>query len=172
VPREIAALAGQRPLLRIKNVHPELTGQDLSQLYDAVAPVEFVKFDPRNDTVAYVCFEENNARNNSVAIAKYDGRMAMGRKISVELTTLLADRIVAPARRGRERGERAREAPLAARGERNARSERSERKDSGARAPKTVDDLDDELSAYMQQRAEPEPESAPASAPADEMNLD
>ena len=160
MPREIAALAGQRPLLRIKNVHPELTGQDLSQLYDAVAPVEFVKFDPRNDTVAYVCFEENNARNNSVAIAKYDGRMAMGRKISVELTTLLADRIVAPARRGRERGER------------NARSERSERKDSGARAPKTVDDLDDELSAYMQQRAEPEPESAPASAPADEMNLD
>lgn len=137
--------------MRIKNVHPELTGQDLSQLYDAVAPVEFVKFDPRNDTVAYVCFEENNARNNSVAIAKYDGRMAMGRKISVELTTLLADRIVAPARRGHERGERP------------ARSERSA-KVAGARAPKTVDDLDDELSAYMQQRAEP--------APADEMNLD
>lgn len=149
--------------MRIKNVHPELTGQDLSQLYDAVAPVEFVKFDPRNDTVAYVCFEENNARNNSVAIAKYDGRMAMGRKISVELTTLLADRIVAPARRGHERGERAREPPLAARGERPARSERSA-KVAGARAPKTVDDLDDELSAYMQQRAEP--------APADEMNLD
>lgn len=146
-------------MLRVKNVHPELTGQDLSQLFDGIAAVEFVKFDPSNDSVAYVCFEHSNAKNNSIAISKFDGRMAMGREIAVESTTSLADRIIAAP--PRERGAK----PVGNNSRENgnkkpAKQAKKERPPKPVK--KTVDDLDDELSAYMAGQAAPKPEQAPA----------
>lgn len=172
-------MAGSRPLLRIKNVHRELTGQDLSQLFDSVAAVEFVKFDPSNDTIAYICFENNNAKNNSIAIGKYDGKKAMGREITVETTTSLADRIVLPARRDQ---------PVKSRVNKPASSHPAKKSQARERPPKpakkSLGDLDDELSAYMsgqaalpQEHTAPEPQSqeetpsAPVEAN-DEMALD
>ncbi|CAK7893635.1 hypothetical protein CAAN1_08S00584 [[Candida] anglica] len=198
IPREILALAAGRPLLRIKNIHEDLTGQDLSQLFDGIAPVEFVKFDPADEDNAYVCFESDNARHNAVAISKFDGKKAMGRDLVVESTTSLADRIVLPSRsRGDFRGERApdshparrdrRRGNGASRGGREREQGREPREARPKPVKKSVDDLDNELNAYMAGESAnlpsttpvdsaPQVESAPTAAPEasgnDEMTLD
>ena len=56
IPKQVSLLANGRPTLRIKNIHPELNGEDLSNLFSSISPVDFVKFDDDNDTI-YICFK-------------------------------------------------------------------------------------------------------------------
>ncbi|KAG7191643.1 uncharacterized protein KQ657_002912 [Scheffersomyces spartinae] len=177
IPEEIAAMAGDRPLLRVKNIHSELNGRDLSELFGLISPVEFVKFDPQRETVAYVLFEADQKKNNSLAVEKFDGRQAMRRTLIVENTTLLADRIVAPERdvntmltidastrigtRERNRGPRRRERPVRAKKPNPNPKVRSK--------PPTVDDLDEQLNAYMNSR---EDSSATANEGQEKMAVD
>lgn len=147
-------------MLRLKNVHRDLDGEDLNNLFLNIAPVDFVKFDPRDEAVAYVCFQLSNAENNARAILKFDGKKAMGNTLIVENATSLADRIAPtlrpprdsyPARAPRERETSGgREVP------------RVKARKPKARKPKpvkkTAEDLDKELSAYMGESA-PEPAS-------------
>ena len=139
IPRQILESAHGRPLLRLRNVHSELNGEDLSNLFLNVAPVDFVKFDPRDEAVAYVCFQLNFADNNAKAISRFDGKKAMGNTLIVENATSLADRI-AP-RAAAEPIALSKEAPRVRARKPKARKPRP--------AKKTAEDLDAELSAYM-----------------------
>lgn len=141
-------------MLRLKNIHPELNGEDLSNLFLTVAPVDFVKFDPRDEAVAYVCFQLSFSENNAKAILRFDGKKAMGNTLIVENATSLADRIaprITPAQpvsfhsrvdTGAREG--AREGP---RVRREAQRKASVKKPRPAK--KTAEELDAELSAYM-----------------------
>lgn len=146
-------------MLRLKNVHADLDGEDLNNLFLNIAPVDFVKFDPRDEAVAYVCFQLNNAENNARAILKFDGKKAMGNTLVVENATSLADRIAPTLRPPTLR-------PPALRPPRDTPARAPPRETSGGReaprvkarkpkarkprpAKKTAEDLDKELSAYM-----------------------
>lgn len=134
-------------MLRLRNVHPELNGEDLSNLFLNVAPVDFVKFDPRDEAVAYVCFQLHFAENNAKAILRFGGKKAMGNTLIVENATSLADRI-APVRKMPRESAEAREAVVAKEAPRvRARKARPARKPRPAK--KSAEDLDAELSAYM-----------------------
>lgn len=153
----------------MKNIHPELNGEDLSNLFSSISPVEFVKFDPKDDAVAYVCFQSNNAHNNSSAISKFDGRKAMGNHLVVENATSLADRILAPVKQASERYTKG-----------TSPAKKPKRKPKPQK--KSIDDLDEELSAYMNkqssgdaQEAEPASTEHSSTSPSntqDGMNLD
>ncbi|ODV76919.1 uncharacterized protein CANTADRAFT_27653 [Suhomyces tanzawaensis NRRL Y-17324] len=136
LPREIVSMAGSRPVLRVRNIHPELNGEDLSNLFGTISPVDFVKFDNKNDSIAYVCFQRDNARSNGEAIAKYDGKKAMGQLLGVESATSLAARIGSLPVRNQPRSAPAR-APKPAKPKR------------AKPVKKSADDLDNELEAYM-----------------------
>lgn len=142
IPSDIAHAANGRPILRVKNIHHDLNGEDLSNLFSGVATVEFIKFDPQRDTVAYVCFETDNTENNAIAISKFDGKKAMGKLLIVENATSLADRIIAAPK---EYNRAPREYIRAPRPQHPKR--RPARKPKPVK--KSIDDLDDELSAYM-----------------------
>lgn len=147
IPGQILHSSQGRPMLRLRNVHPELNGEDLSNLFLNVAPVDFVKFDPRDETVAYVCFQLQFAENNAKAILRFGGKKAMGNTLIVENATSLADRI-APVGKGPRDTAHAREAVVA-----KEASRVRARKPKAARKPrpekKSAEDLDAELSAYM-----------------------
>ncbi|KAK6205201.1 uncharacterized protein RJT21DRAFT_117675 [Scheffersomyces amazonensis] len=157
--KDIQALAGSRPVLRVKNIHPDLNGEDLSNLFGNVSPVDFVKFDNRNDDIAYVCFHNDNSRSNAEAIEKYNGKKAMGQILSVENASSLAERIkIVPV------SERIKPRPTPAhfsrdsRGPRESRDSKPKPKPAGReRKPKptkkSLDDLDEELNAYMNSQA-------------------
>lgn len=136
----------------MKNIHQELNGEDLSNLFETVAPVEFIKFDPKKDSIAYVCFQYNFASNNSEAISKFDGRKAMGKILIVENATSLAERIaIVPPDRSHPyaRASRGSSGP----NPRNSRNDRNPRVRPPRRAPKpqkkSAEELDNELNAYM-----------------------
>lgn len=143
IPREVSALAHSRPLLRVKNIHPDLSGEDMSQLFESIGPVEFVKFDPKREDIAYICFQQNQSRNNSLAVSKFDGRKAMNQTLVVENATSLADRIV-PAG-----GPRKSNTLLGKRKVNNLPGRNALRR-KGRSEPKSVESLDAELSAYME----------------------
>lgn len=135
----------------MKNVHPDLNGEDLSNLFFSIAPVDFIKFDPRDEAVAFVCFQLNYADNNARAVQKFDGRKAMGQTLIVENAVSLADRIAPqanprrhPGRDHREEAPRPREAHRQRAREKKPRQPRKPRP-----AAKSAEDLDAELSAYM-----------------------
>lgn len=155
-------------MLRLRNIHPDLNGMDLSKLLSTVAPVDFVKFDPRNETMAYVCFQQNAANNNKIAIQKFDGKKAMGNTLVVENATSLADRI-APTQNQRPRQARefSKLQPVArpAREQQRVKARtkaKVERAKKVRPVQKTAEDLDNELSAYMNAGSETAVESAPA----------
>ncbi|EMG49644.1 hypothetical protein SBY92_004514 [Candida maltosa Xu316] len=150
IPQQVLDLAHNRPTLRIKNIHSELNGEDLSNLFSSISPVDFVKFDDENDTVAYICFQDDCERNNVDAIAKFDGKKAMGKILIVENTVSLLDRIDP---RSVNRGAR----PIRERGERGPRGgPRGGRRDHGrggrerpSNHKKSAEELDAELNEYM-----------------------
>ncbi|PVH22075.1 hypothetical protein CXQ85_004744 [Candidozyma haemuli] len=159
---QILKSADGRPMLRLKNVHPDLNGEDLSNLFFSVAPVDFIKFDPRDEAVAYVCFQSNFSDNNAKAVQKFDGRKAMGQTLVVENAISLADRIAPQSNPRRNHvGRNARDAARIAERERDDapkareahRARTREKKPRQPRKPrpaaKTAEDLDAELSAYM-----------------------
>lgn len=123
---------------------------DLSNLLSTVAPVDFVKFDPRNETIAYVCFQQQYTENNNLAIQRFDGKKAMGNTLTVENATSLADRIAPAQNRSRREFDRpeaprSREQPRV-RAKAKAKVERAKKIRP---VKKTAEDLDNELSAYM-----------------------
>lgn len=146
-------------MLRLKNIHPDLNGMDLSDLFLNIAPVDFVKFDPRDETVAYVCFQLDFNENNTRAIHKFDGKKAMGNILIVENATSLAERIaplpVSRAPRGSRDSIRSRDDHRARETTRPRENHRAKVKvnQQRERKPKpvlkTAEDLDKELSAYM-----------------------
>ncbi|RLV94570.1 hypothetical protein JA1_001663 [Spathaspora sp. JA1] len=156
LPRDIASLAGSRPVLRVKNIHPDLNGEDLSKLFGNISPVDFVKFDASNDSNAYVCFHNDNIKNNADAIEKYDGKKAMGKILIVENAVSLADRISSlPVRRETKITPspfKHHKKPIGAKGG----------KGRGNKQP-SLEDLDSELNAYM---------NADTDQPSDAMNVD
>lgn len=147
IPKSVQRLARNNPILRVKNVHKELNGEDLSKLFEGISPVEFVKFDPANENIAFVCFRFNHSKNNSLAISKFDGRKAMGQTLVVENATSLADRIDIPPMQSRNAGV-------------NKRQARQAKKNKGKPKAKSVDDLDQELSAYMSGNSTENPENS------------
>lgn len=157
IPKQVSLLANGRPTLRIKNIHPELNGEDLSNLFSSISPVDFVKFDDDNDTIAYICFQNDCERSNLEAIAKFDGKKAMGKLLIVENTTSLLDRIDTRNINHRITSN----GPLHSshrsyshshpRGTSSGRRPPRERKVGGKTraAKKTAEDLDKELENYM-----------------------
>lgn len=143
VPRDIALLAGRRPVIRVRNIHPELNGDDILSLFGSVGPVEFVKFDTRNDDVAYVCFQRDCARSNATAIANFDGKKAMGQILTVESAVSLADRILGNTRRTK--------AHVASRGRERSAVDSEQPQPRPRREKPTADTLDAELDSYMNQ---------------------
>lgn len=158
-------MAGSNPVIRIRNIHDELTEQDLTDLLAQVGPVKFVTFTLDNSSVAYGCFQENHLQLNHEAITRFNGKKAMGKILIVEDPRDLKDRIGGP------RGHRGPKGPRGVNGPRGFnRSQRggprggprgrgpkgySPYGNAPARRPKkpkkTAEDLDEELSAYMQQ---------------------
>lgn len=155
-------------MLRLRNVHPDLNGMDLSELFSNVAAVDFVKFDPRDESIAYICFQLHHHENNARAINRFDGKRAMGEILIVESATPLADRIapanesrefIRPNPRGRESRGREdaairemREAPRPKEAHRvraKAKQAKLVKERKPKPQPKTAEDLDAELSAYM-----------------------
>lgn len=142
LPRDIQVISHGRQVLRVRNIHPDLNGEDLNNLFGTVQPVDFVKFDNVDDTVAYVCFQDNNARANGEAVARYDGRKAMGRVLTVEVALSLADRL-GGGRRGRAEPKPKQEAKP------KPRQERPKKERKPKPEKKTAEDLDKELDSYM-----------------------
>ncbi|EGV60339.1 hypothetical protein PSN45_001908 [Yamadazyma tenuis] len=166
IPSYITELTSN-PVIRIRNIHPELTEDDLSGLLSQISPVEFVKFDADKKSVAYCGFQENWSENNAESIKKFDGRKAMGKILIVEdplkpkTVKSLQDRL-GPLPGARERGFRGpkRRDNRGPRGPRDSRDFRDpgdiRQKQRGRReppkpkkVPKSVEDLDRELSEYM-----------------------
>ncbi|KAI5951052.1 hypothetical protein KGF54_004126 [Candida jiufengensis] len=157
IPKDVLQLANGRPTLRLKNIHPELNGEDLNNLFSTISAVDFIKFDDLNDTIAYICFQQDNDRSNQEAIIKYDGKKAMGKILIVENTTSvsLADRIksnpihkkenfitsVRPISRGGYRGN--------SRGIRGGSNGGVFKNRITPNPKKSADDLDKELDSYM-----------------------
>lgn len=153
LPREIEELAHGRSVLRVKNIHPDLNGQDLSDLFGAILSVDFVKFDTRNDTIAYVCFQRDDQRSYTDSVQKYDGRKAMGQVLGVEIANgpqavSLADRVGRPQKKVTKL-DKAKEQNSRRRG---GKKEAKPREEKHKRGPVLADDLDKELNAYMAER--------------------
>ncbi|ABN64508.1 predicted protein [Scheffersomyces stipitis CBS 6054] len=172
LPGYIREMSHSRPVLRVKNIHPDLNGEDLSNLFGNISAVEFVKFDNRDDSVAYVCFETDNTRSNAAAIEKYNGKKAMGNVLVVESATSLADRISGlptntriirgkngPAPGGRERKI----------GQTPGGRERKKKEPRPKHVKKSAEDLDNELTAYMNNGGD---SGATESAETDSQNID
>lgn len=158
IPPDVLHMANGRPTLRLKNVHPELNGDDLNKLFSTINDVDFIKFDERNDTIAYICFQRDCERSNSEAIEKYDGKKAMGKILIVENTVSLADRIriaPRPARREELGGGLPRGGRLRGRGSLRGRiSTRGGRSGRGPAPKKSAEELDKELNEYMNTNGE------------------
>ncbi|ODQ77517.1 hypothetical protein BABINDRAFT_54454, partial [Babjeviella inositovora NRRL Y-12698] len=162
IPDEIEAKSHGQPLLRIRNLHFQLTSEDLAQLFDQVNTLEFceVQYDlmdeSRSTGVAYVQFSSNQARNNAIAIEKFNGKKAVGRILIVENARGLADRLSLPSR-GNRRGRPERSGAGAGSSyrpedeEKRAPKERKAREPRAKRVKKTVEELDAELSEYLNQ---------------------
>lgn len=137
--------------MRVKNIHHELTEDDLKSLFEKVADIEFVKFDPNQKSVAYVEFkgEDDNIRESiKESIKRFDGKKAMGKILIVEDTKkkTLLDRIK-PKHQGRNRNDRNRQRNDHGKARTSAKPNHRKPK----RIHKTAEQLDAELNDYMNQ---------------------
>lgn len=117
----------------------------------SIAPVDFVKFDPRDEAVAYVCFQKAHMDNNRRAVESFDGKKAMGNTLIVENASSLADRIVTPTS-GRDIHSRIGKPHGKGMGKPRERSRVEAKKPKQRKpraAPPTAEDLDAQLTAYM-----------------------
>lgn len=141
--KEAERLAGGEPYLRIRNLHFDLSEEDIQQLFSQVGPVRFciIELDStaRPTGTAYAGFED--VRDCDEAISRFDGRRAAGQVISVDFAIPLTDRI--QLGRGPSRG-------------------------SSRKPPKSVKDLDSELDSYMSVSGDaPAPRDVPREAQRD-----
>lgn len=154
LPRDVLDLSRGRPVLRVKNIHPDLNGEDLSKLFGQVSPVDFVKFDNRNDTIAYVCFHNDNQRSNGESVNKFDGKKAMGNRLIVEVATSLADRIqIQPNTTNKLKVPIHKSNPHKSNPHKSKFSQKP-KQNKVKKTPKDINTLDEELNAYMNQTNE------------------
>ncbi|KAI3402685.2 hypothetical protein KGF56_004566 [Candida oxycetoniae] len=182
VPRDVLQMADGRPTLRLKNIHPELNGEDLNKLFSSINDVDFIKFDEENDTVAYICFQNDCERSNRAAIEKYDGKKAMGKILIVEnaVNMSLAERItVAPSRNTdiftRDIGDRGSGTSGRSRRGRGRGGLHGRGRGRGSHRfgpKKSAEDLDKELNEYMGQNGDEQESMAAIEQAQEEMNID
>lgn len=145
------------PVFKIRNIHPELTVEDLSSLFEQIAPVQFIKFDEGKKSVAYGCFETDFQENNAKAIESFNGKKAMGKILIVEdpfaPKPSLKDRLgPLPGAKGRNNGRNQRfNDRIRPRGRNDGRGGKrdSYRPSRPKKVAKSVEDLDKELTEYM-----------------------
>ncbi|GMM29526.1 hypothetical protein DAMA08_022710 [Martiniozyma asiatica (nom. inval.)] len=139
--KNFSAINGSSTLLKVSNLHPELTSQDIQSLFDQVGPTVSVdlKYDSHGIFTGLAMVEYENANDANEAINKFDRRLAAGRVINVDSTVPLADRIGI--------------ATNSAKGKRNNNSNSNNNNKQRERKPKpqkkSADDLDKELEMYM-----------------------
>ena len=133
-------------MIKVTNLHPDLTAQDLHRLFSTVGPVVDVSL--RVNThgkavgTAFVDFEY--PQDAMRAIREYDGRLAAGQIITVTTTMPLADRI------GRAPGASANVGATPARENRREKARAKKgKKERVRKQPKSLEDLDKELTMYM-----------------------
>ncbi|KAH3670256.1 hypothetical protein WICMUC_004909 [Wickerhamomyces mucosus] len=140
---KLQRLSDGKSYIKITNLHPEITKDDLEKLLETIGPVAFVEFDlspsGRHSGIVHAGFRDESL--NIHAVEKFDGRKAANQIIDVEeikpLTISSRPRhdTYAP-RNSTSRSSR----PI----QRDNRPRKHERK------PRTnVDDLDRELEEYM-----------------------
>lgn len=146
------------PCVLIKNLHKDINEGELRDLFREVGPISRISIDydkqDKRTGRAWVLY--NYGEDAAVAAGRFNGRRAVGQIITVKQvrsigdldkpTTSLRDRIG-----GAGKPEK--------RGARKAKAERP-------RGPKTQEELDAELDAYMNGSAPAAPEPAAAAAPA------
>lgn len=150
----------KEPVFKIRNIHPELTVEDLTSLFEQIAPVQFIKFDEEKKSVAFGCFETDFQDNNSKAIQSFNGKKAMGKILIVEDPLApkpsLKDRLgPLPGNRSRHENMNQRfNNKIHPRGRGSARGGRGGKRDSykptrPKKTSKSIEDLDKELTEYM-----------------------
>lgn len=136
------------------NLYYGLSQEDLEELFSKVGPIEklWIKYDRSGRSLgeAYVVYRRRD--DCFEAIRRFDGRKAAGQEIYLSLlddqgvVSSLRTRFgVRPEERDDRHGRREREGRGRGRGARDRRR----RGDKERRVPKTADELDAELEAYM-----------------------
>lgn len=132
-----------KSIITIRNIHEDLTDEDISGLFTKVAPVEFFKFNPEDRNIGYLVFEDD--KFNYKAIKQFNGKKAMGNTLVVEESNPkpLKDRIITNGRGSRSVG------PKATRS--RQRGFKGPKPKGRKIEKKTAEQLDAELTAYMNQ---------------------
>ena len=128
--------------IKITNLHPNLTSNDLEKLMNTVGKVQNVelKLNTQGQSVgvAFIKFLHNH--DAIKAVDKFDGRLAAGQVINVSLNTPLIDRIginIGPIKKNNNKGKN------------NNNNNNNKKKNEKKFKPKSIDELDNELDSYM-----------------------
>ncbi|CAH6721285.1 hypothetical protein CLIB1444_05S07690 [[Candida] jaroonii] len=137
-----------KSIIIIRNIHGDLTEEDITGLFVKISPVEFFKFHPEDRAIGYLVFEDD--KFNYKAIKQFNGKKAMGNTLVVEESNPkpLKERIITNGRGSRSVG------PKGTRSRPKAGKERGFKgpKPKGRKIEKkTAEQLDAELTAYMNQ---------------------
>ena len=129
-------------MIKVTYLHPDLTAQDLHRLFSTVGPVVDVslRVNTHGKAVGTAFVDFDHPQDAMRAIREYDGRLAAGQIITVTTTMPLADRI------GRAPGASA--APARENRREKARAKKG-KKERVRKQPKSLEDLDKELTMYM-----------------------
>lgn len=131
-----AAFPGKLNEVKVSNLDPDLTEDDISSLFSKAGDI--INVDLKINThgvstgVAFVEFADSNAANKAIDL--FHMRLAVGKTITVTSTASLSDRI----------------------GVKQGKKQASKNKKPKKEQPvaKSAEDLDNELSLYMQQQQE------------------
>jgi THO complex subunit 4 len=126
--------SGKSNEIKITNLHPDLTNEDLTKLMNTIGPTKNVeiKYNTHGQSTGVAIVQYESSEDAMNAIKKFDRRLAAGQIINVSTTMPLIDRIGGP----------------------NASSGRRQNKKLAGGKPnkrenKTLEDLDNELNMYM-----------------------
>ncbi|CDK27119.1 unnamed protein product [Kuraishia capsulata CBS 1993] len=143
--REAERLSEGKAYLRVRNLHPELSEQDIFDLFSKVGEVKFclIQFGTNGSSTGTAFVGFVNPEDSRLAIEQFDGRKAAGQIISVENAVDLASRISVGAKK------------------------RGKREPKPKDHKKSIEELDAELQNYMggQVQAEKESETVEPSQP-------
>lgn len=134
--------------IKIVNLHPELTTEDLTQLMETVGPTTRVeiKYNTHGKSIGVAFVEYEFGRDAMEAIKRFDGRLAAGQIISVSSTMPLIDRI---GGRAEPRPRRRNPKPVTVEGNGNGNAKPDGNPKPKRKERKTLEDLDNELNMYM-----------------------
>lgn len=142
---------GKPTEIKITNLHPELTTEDLTKLMETIGPTKNVeiKYNTHGKSIGIAFVEFEYGKDATTAIHKFDGRLAAGQTIRVTSTVPLSARLSGPV---------------------NSAVSKRKNAPKPKKKNKTLEDLDNELSTYMNGNVESEDKegaAAPVDAPAD-----